>query len=136
MVIDCITNSLEQTFTAGREIAKDLRAGDVVAFIGDLGAGKTTLIKGILSDAADVTSPTFTYLNVYLQTPMIYHFDLYRIDSAQKFIAMGFEEYFEEGGICLIEWAENIWDLLPAKASFIKITHLDESSRKIIYEKN
>ncbi len=121
----------------GKQIFAEALANDIIALTGDLGAGKTTLIKGMFEDNQDiVASPTFTYLNIYPRNPPVYHFDLYRISCATHFLSMGFEEYFEKEGICLIEWAENIWDLLPAKASFIKITHLDESSRKIIYEKN
>ena len=135
MAIEYISTSLQDTFEIGRQIAQDLKANDVVALVGELGAGKTTLIKGILHDVPIVASPTFTYLNIYPRTLPVYHFDLYRISSEVDFIALGFEEYLENDGVCLIEWAENIIELLPKRTSFIKIWHLTESSRKIVYEK-
>jgi len=112
----------------------------IVAFSGDLGAGKTRFIKGMLNyfsnvEENEVISPTFTYMNIYPTEPTIYHFDLYRIPNEDVFISMGFEEYFEKDGICLIEWADNISRILPKNTIRVGITILDETKRKVeIYE--
>jgi len=135
-----ITASSEETIKLGRDISQNLKKGSTVAFLGDLGSGKTTLIKGIvkaLSEKKDinVNSPTFVYLNIYDVKIPVYHFDLYRIKNKNEFYLHGFEEYFSASGICLIEWSENISDILPKDTIFIKITHESENERmiKIIY---
>ena len=112
----------------------------IVAFSGDLGAGKTRFVKGMLLNFSnihenEVNSPTFTYLNIYSTEPIVYHFDLYRIPNENVFLSMGFDEYFAKDGICLIEWAENILSILPPDTIKIDITCLDETKRRIeIYE--
>lgn len=134
--INKITNSSEDTIKLGIEISQNLKNGSVVAFLGDLGSGKTTLIKGIVKALSNkkninVNSPTFVYLNIYDVKIPIYHFDLYRIKDKNRFYEFGFEEYFSSPGICLIEWAENILDILPKNTIFIKMTHLKENEREI-----
>ena len=112
----------------------------IVAFSGDLGAGKTRFVKGMLLHFSnihenEVNSPTFTYLNIYPTEPVVYHFDLYRIANENIFLSMGFDEYFEKNGICLIEWAENIFPILPQDTIKIDITSLDQTRRRIeVYE--
>ena len=117
----------------GETFATRLVPGAVVALYGGLGAGKTTLIKGVVSKMAgvppnEITSPTFTYLNIY---ESIYHFDLYRLRDEGEFRALGFEEYLEAGGVCLIEWPERITSLLPAHTLALYLTHVDEHTREI-----
>lgn len=132
-----ISSSPEDTWTLGAEISSLFKPGDVITFQGELGAGKTTLIKSIVSSIADIseqqiTSPTFTYLHIYGKNSPIYHFDLYRIDSSQKFINMGFLDYLEENGISLIEWPQVIKTLLPLPRYEIELAYLDATTRNIV----
>ncbi|MBN1154958.1 tRNA (adenosine(37)-N6)-threonylcarbamoyltransferase complex ATPase subunit type 1 TsaE [candidate division KSB1 bacterium] len=97
-------------------MAKWLQNGDIVAFFGDLGSGKTYFIKGIcegLGIEDDVTSPTFTIMNVYEGPVDVYHFDFYRVSTAADVYGLGYEDYFYSDGICLIEWADRIDSFLP-----------------------
>ena len=118
-----VSNSEAETYKIGYELAKELKKGDVIAFFGDLGAGKTALTKGICGyfDIKDVHSPTFTIVNEYCGNITVYHFDAYRIDS-QSWIDGGFDEYLFNDGICIIEWAENLTDILPDNTTRITIT--------------
>jgi tRNA threonylcarbamoyladenosine biosynthesis protein TsaE len=137
-----ISKSLEETSSFGIKFAKTLSIGSIVAFFGDLGVGKTTLIKTIVkslgpdqktNEPITVTSPTFTYLNIYDTKIRVYHFDLYRIKNINDFYSMGFHEYFSSDGICLIEWAENILEILPKNSIKIQMKHLLENEREIIF---
>jgi len=138
-MLKLISQSENDTFNIGKEIGSNLKNGDVVAFFGDLGAGKTALTRGISSSfgITNVHSPTFTLVNeYYADTINIYHFDAYRIDSA-GWIDSGFDEYLYAGGICIIEWAENLADILPPEAIKITIStnlHKGESYREITLE--
>lgn len=120
------STSLEQTYQIAAQIAATLTPGSIVALSGDLGAGKTTLVRGIVlalhGGAREVTSPTFTLMNVYEGHPPIYHFDWYRLNSRDALDTTGFEEYLEGPGISIIEWAEKFPDALPASARWITIT--------------
>jgi tRNA threonylcarbamoyladenosine biosynthesis protein TsaE len=123
----------------GKEIARLLKPSMIVALFGDLGAGKTTLIKGIvhaLTQRAteEVCSPTYTYLNIYEGTCPIYHFDLYRLNHLDAFLHLGFDEYFCAGGVCCIEWSERIAPILPPHALHVNIEHMESERRKISYE--
>ena len=112
----------------GRQLAQSLRPGDVVALTGDLGAGKTCLVKGIaagLGVTQEVTSPTFTLIHEY---PPLAHVDLYRLDSAY---GIGLEDYLGGQWITVIEWAEKIESLLPAHTKRIRLTALDDTTRRI-----
>ena len=111
-----ISNSAEETEQFGHKLAQQLKPGDVLSFFGDLGSGKTTLIKGIckgLEVKADITSPTFTFIHEYSGRLQVYHFDFYRIANSHEVWELGCDEYFYGEGICLIEWADRIPDLLP-----------------------
>ncbi len=127
----------EESATAfGRELGAKLSPGAVVALYGELGAGKTTLIKGIAEAAAgidprEVNSPTFTYLNIYSGKQEVYHFDLYRLSGAEDFISMGFEEYLTSSGVCCIEWPERIPSLLPARTLIVELTYASLTTRNI-----
>lgn len=131
------TASAEETLDVGKTIAQSLTESSILCLKGDLGAGKTTLIKGIVAEFSgvnplEVNSPTFTYLNIYDGHRTLYHFDLYRLKGPEDFLARGFDEYFE--GPCCIEWAEKIEALLPKNCGVITINYLGEEKREIIYE--
>jgi tRNA threonylcarbamoyladenosine biosynthesis protein TsaE len=129
------TRSLDETLRFGERLSEGLRAGDVVALSGELGAGKTVLIKGIargLGITQEVTSPTFTLVHEYGggRVPL-YHIDLYRLDNVEQAMAIGIEEYLTGNGVTAIEWSEKIESLLPAGAIRIRLTALDENARRI-----
>jgi tRNA threonylcarbamoyladenosine biosynthesis protein TsaE len=130
-----ISRSAAETFAFGRELAGQLRAGDVVALTGDLGAGKTVLVKGIaagLGVEQEVTSPTFTIIHEYRggRLPLA-HVDLYRLDSVEQALAVGIEDYLGGEGVTVIEWAERIGPLLPAHTRRIHLAMEDEHTRRI-----
>ncbi len=103
------TSSSEQTIELGKQISVFLSTGFIIGLNGDLGAGKTCLVKGIFSGLSDddfdnVTSPTFTIVNEYQTSIPIFHFDLYRIHGEDEFYSIGFDDYLKRDGICVIEW--------------------------------
>ncbi len=117
-----LSRSEEETVAFGREYAKTLKAGDTVCLEGELGAGKTALCRGILQGLGvkdEVTSPTYAYVNEYGN---VFHFDCYRISSEAQAYALGLFDYFGRGGICLVEWAENIRGLIPENHKTLRIT--------------
>lgn len=127
------TNSPEETERAAREFAAELRSGDVVCLNGDLGVGKTAFVKGLaegLGIADYITSPTFTVVNCYHGRLELYHFDVYRIEDCDEMYDIGYEEYVGGDGVAVIEWAENIAEILPAERYDITIskalTHHDD----------
>lgn len=131
-----IISTEEEMEKFGQQLASSLKSGAIVALHGDLGAGKTTLVKGIVGELTllpkqTVQSPTFTYLNIYDSELPIYHFDLYRLKGANEFIQLGFLDFLEENGICLIEWAERISSLLPANTIHVELSQAGEGKRKI-----
>ncbi|MEM1270975.1 MAG: tRNA (adenosine(37)-N6)-threonylcarbamoyltransferase complex ATPase subunit type 1 TsaE [Bacteroidota bacterium] len=139
-IIDRITDSPEATQALGAELARSLQAGDVVTFSGDLGAGKTHLIKGLCAafgvPEPAVSSPTFTLVNQY-DTPdglVIYHIDAYRIKHVDEFHELGYEEYVYGDGLCLIEWPERVASLIPPGSVPVQIDHLGEQRRRIRWE--
>lgn len=137
MIEQHLTSSASETFFLGYQVGKRLQPDAVVCFFGDLGAGKTTFIKGLVAGAAQtdpsyVQSPTFTYLNIYEGEIPVYHFDLYRLRDADEFLGMGFDEYFDAGGICCIEWSERIQTCLPPFVISITLVHEGEDQRTII----
>ncbi len=138
-----VTHSPEETIAFAQEFAKKLRAGDVIAFRGGLGAGKTTFTRGLslgLGLGDNVTSPTFALVNEYRPSqnadkPTItglFHFDLYRISGAEDAESTGFFDYLEEGGVVAVEWSENAQEILPAGTIEIAISAPDETTREII----
>lgn len=111
------THSEKETEKVGAELAKTLKKGDVVAFFGDLGAGKTTFVRGVasvLAPSANVQSPTFTVMLQYENGVPLHHFDMYRISGYEDLYGTGFFDYVGGDGITLIEWSENIESMLPA----------------------
>jgi len=130
-----ISHSAEETIAFGRQLAGSLRAGDVLALTGDLGAGKTCLVKGLaagLNITHAVTSPTFTLIHEYRggRLPLA-HIDLYRLATASEAVNIGIEEYLSGVGVTVIEWAERIESLLPAQTKRIRLTAIDETTRQI-----
>lgn len=121
------SNSEEDTKQFAKKLASKLKIGDIIVLSGELGSGKTKFTEGILEYfnlADEISSPTFTIVNEYNSNPPVFHFDVYRLEDEDEFLAIGGEEYFEKG-ICIIEWGEMIEDLLPQdyiKISFSKDT--------------
>ena len=110
------THCPEQTESLGKKLAGLLRPGDVIAYYGDLGAGKTAFTRGIaagLGVKEQVTSPTYTIVNEYLSGKMpLFHFDMYRLSSSDELFDIGWEDYLARGGVCAVEWSENVEDAL------------------------
>ena len=136
MNLTIITNSPEETKKIGKEVGKLARPGDLLAFYGELGAGKTCFIQGIsqqLEVKDYVTSPSFTIINEYQGKIPIYHFDLFRLNSAEEILELGYEEYFYGEGLTVIEWAEKIEQLLPREHLKIDIKFKDRYERIITF---
>lgn len=116
------------------EYAKTLKAGDVVLLDGGMGAGKTVFAKGVAQGLGiddEVLSPTYAYMNDY--GGKLYHYDCYRFSSGAQAEALGLCDYFYGDGVCLIEWAENIKDVLPENCKTVTINKISENEREIIY---
>ena len=132
-----LTNSPEQTEEVGAALSKVLSPGTVIAYRGDLGAGKTAFTRGLargLGVADPVTSPTYTIVNEYLGGRMpLFHFDMYRLHSADDLWDIGWEDYLERGGICAVEWSENVAGAME-DAITVTIEKLGEDSRRITIE--
>jgi len=130
-----ITHSAEETRALGKRLAAHLQAGDIVLLQGDLGAGKSELARGVargLGILGPVPSPSFTILNAYDEGSIpLYHFDWYRLESAQEIYEMGMEEQLGGDGIALIEWSERAQECLPPRLLEIVIHTKDESTREI-----
>ena len=110
------THSADETQALGARLAARLQPGDVLAYYGDLGAGKTALTRGIaqgLGVQDCVTSPTYTIVNEYLSGRLpLFHFDMYRLSSSEELFDIGWEDYLARGGVCAVEWSENVDDAL------------------------
>lgn len=139
------TGSAEETFNIGRVIGTLCRSGTVIALVGDLGAGKTVLTKGIaagLDVKKEPNSPTFVIMNVYRGRLTLSHFDLYRISSRDELYDLGFEEIIFGKGVTVIEWADKISEILPEDTITVEISHSDgdnnnfHNSRKITVKGN
>lgn len=114
----------EQTFELGKKLGQKALKGDIYCIKGDLGVGKTVFTKGVaagLGIKEDITSPTFTIVNVYEGKFTLYHFDVYRIGSIEQMEDIGYEEMFFGDGICIIEWAEIVKEIIPKEAIWIEI---------------
>lgn len=129
-----ISKSREETLAFAESYAKTLRCGDVVLLDGDMGAGKTVFTKGVakgLGIEEEVTSPTYAYMNDY--DGRLFHYDCYRIESVEQAERLGLGDYFDMGGICIVEWAQNIAPLLPRVVKRVTIKKLNENEREITY---
>ncbi len=136
MVLLAETDSPEATLAVGQQLAARLQPGDVVALYGDLGAGKTHLVKGICAawgiPTEVVNSPTFTLVNVYDGRDFpVYHIDAYRLRHLDEFFELGYEDYFFGDGLCLIEWPERVEPLLPAHTQRLRLAHAGGTRRRI-----
>lgn len=140
MKITYKTSSAEETIRLGCQIGRRLRGGDVIAYRGGLGAGKTTLTRGISQGIGlgdEVTSPTFALVNEYRKADCklsLIHFDMYRITSGEDLETTGFFDYMEEEAVLAVEWSENIDGELPDSCVRITINRLSEEERELIIE--
>ncbi len=131
-----ILNSLEETEKVAFRLAEEIHQGDVIAFYGDLGAGKTTFISYLCAKlyvSEDVTSPTFTIINEYTGNPdlPVYHFDFYRLKNTNELKALNFDDYIYGEGLCLIEWADKIEAFLPPETIKINMWFNEKGERLI-----
>ena len=135
--MEMITHSPQETEAVGAALAKILPAGTVIAYEGDLGAGKTAFTRGLargLGYREPVTSPTYTIVNEYLGGRLpLFHFDMYRLASADDLWDIGWEDYLDRGGICAVEWSENVREALEDPV-VVRIEKLGEDSRRITME--
>lgn len=137
--MEYLSHSAEETEALGAALAQKLRPGDVVAYYGDLGAGKTAFTRGLargLGCAGRVTSPTFTIVNEYDGPTPLFHFDMYRLGSSDELYDIGWEDYLARGGVCAVEWSERISDALPPGAVTVTISRCTENEdwRRIAVE--
>jgi tRNA threonylcarbamoyladenosine biosynthesis protein TsaE len=131
-----ISSDPAETFRMGRMIGEALKEGAIVALIGELGAGKTSLTQGIarglgIQEGYQITSPTFTLINEYPGRLNLVHLDVYRLAGSADLPDLGYEEFIFSKSVTVIEWAEKIRDVLPDKTIFITMTYLDQNRRRI-----
>ena len=132
--MEFITNSPLETEQVGEKLGSVLPAGTVIAYRGDLGAGKTAFTRGLargLGANEPVTSPTYTIVNEYLSGRIpLFHFDMYRLHSADDLFDIGWEDYLDRGGVCAVEWSENVADALE-NPIMVTIEKLGQDARRI-----
>ena len=135
--MEFLTNSPEETEKVGAALGKILTPGAVLAYRGDLGAGKTAFTRGLargLGYGEPVTSPTYTIVNEYLSGRLpLFHFDMYRLGSSDELFDIGWEEYLDRGGVCAVEWSENVADAME-DAILVSIRKTGDDSRCITIE--
>ena len=132
-----ITNSETETEELGARLGAALPDGSVLALYGDLGSGKTAFVRGLargMGIDAEVSSPTFTIVNEYLGTRALFHFDMYRLASADELYDIGWEDYLDRGGVCAVEWSENVPGAFPPGAIRLSFRRTGENSREILLE--
>ena len=126
-----LTNSPAETEAVGAAMARVLTPGTVIAYRGDLGAGKTAFTRGLargLGCREPVTSPTYTIVNEYLSGRLpLFHFDMYRLGSSEDLFDIGWEDYLDRGGVCAVEWSENVREALPPDAVTVTIARCPEN---------
>lgn len=138
--LDCISYSTEQTRRLGECLGRLLQGGDLLCLEGELGTGKTCFVQGIgrgLGVTSAIASPTFIIVNEY-RVPdrryKLYHIDLYRIETIAEARAVGLEDYFYGDGVCVIEWAERVREILPEERLWITLCYLGNTKRKLVFE--
>ncbi len=135
--MEFITYSPEQTEAVGAALGEKLKPGAVIAYLGDLGAGKTAFTRGVacgLGAKESITSPTYTIVNEYLSGKYpLFHFDMYRLASSDDLFDIGWEDYLDRGGVCAVEWSENVADAME-NAITVTIEKLGEDCRRITIE--
>lgn len=130
------STSVEQTESIAADLAATLAGGECIALHGDLGAGKTQFVRGLVrglgGNPRSVSSPTFVLLNIYETGRLaVYHLDAYRVHGAEDFESIGFWELLEQGGVVVVEWASRVKELIPGRHIEVKIESLDETRRSI-----
>lgn len=134
--MEFVSNSEQETEELGARLAGKLEPGAVVAFTGDLGAGKTAFTRGLargLGIAERVTSPTFTIVNEYEGGRLpLFHFDMYRLGSSEELFDIGWEDYLARGGVCAVEWSENVADALEEGTISVEICRGASESQRVI----
>ena len=135
--MEFITHTPEETERLGAALAQLLVSGDIIAYRGDLGAGKTAFTRGLakgLGCTEPVTSPTYTIVNEYLSGRLpLFHFDMYRLASSDDLWGIGWEDYLDRGGVCAVEWSENVDDAMEG-AVWVTVESLGEDHRRITLE--
>ena len=136
ITIELITQSAGATFEAGRTVGENLKSGDVVALIGELGSGKTCFVGGLarglgVGEDYMITSPTFTLVNEYPGRCTLYHLDVYRLNDEGQLQDLGYDEFLDDGGVVVIEWADKIACAVPENAIQVNFEYLDENMRKM-----
>ena len=134
--MEYISHSPEETESIGQSLGQRLKPGTVLAYLGDLGMGKTAFTRGLakgLGCRGRVTSPTFTIVNEYDGKIPLFHFDMYRLTDSEDLFDIGWEDYLERGGVCAVEWSERISDALPEDTLYVTIArHPDGENWRII----
>lgn len=130
-----ITKTPEETLKMAERLGKKVSAGDIICLFGDLGAGKTTFVKGLAKglkfNSTKVKSPTFVLMNIYEGRLPVYHFDLYRIEANVELAMIGYDEFLYGDGVAVIEWAERLNTLMPQERLDIELTHRNPEERMI-----
>jgi tRNA threonylcarbamoyladenosine biosynthesis protein TsaE len=129
------THSAAETEALGEKLAAHLHGGDVVAYRGGLGMGKTAFTRGLargLGYEGRVTSPTFTIVNEYMGRLPLFHFDMYRLGDSEELFDIGWEDYLDRGGVCAVEWSENVSDALPMDTVYVEIRREAEQDSRVI----
>lgn len=132
--LSCIADTL----AVADDIAEKCAPGDTLALVGDLGAGKTHFTKGLcasLSFKGEVTSPTFSLVQEYRGGRLpVFHFDFYRIEAADELIALGWDDYLDEGGVCIVEWADKFPELMPENTRWLRFSVREDGTRQLAIE--
>ena len=134
--MEYLSHSPEETEQLGEQLGRTLRPGSVVAYRGDLGMGKTAFTRGLargLGCTCRVTSPTFTIVNEYSGALPLFHFDMYRLPDADALFDIGWEDYLDRGGVCAVEWSENVAEALPEDTVWVDLRRLEgeDNGRRI-----
>ena len=134
--MEYLSHSVEETEAIGEQLGRSLDRGSVVAYLGGLGMGKTAFTRGLargLGCRSRVTSPTFTIVNEYNGPTPLFHFDMYRLESEDALFDIGWEDYLDRGGVCAVEWSENVEDALPPDTVHVTICrHPQQEDWRII----
>jgi tRNA threonylcarbamoyladenosine biosynthesis protein TsaE len=134
-----IFHSVDETVAWGELLASSLVAGDVVALVGNLGAGKTHAVKGVVAGMgsdAQVSSPTFTLVHEYEGGRLpVFHFDFYRLEQAGEVLGIGWDDYLDAGGVVVVEWADRFAELLPEGTKWFEFSIRDDGSREVVVGK-
>ena len=129
-----ITNNETETVREGEKLGNTLKSGAIVALMGDLGVGKTAFTRGLakgLNIAANISSPTFTIVNEYPGDIPLFHFDMYRLESDSELFDIGWDDYLNRNGVCVIEWSEKVPNALTPETIFVKIQNLGDDKRQL-----